>query len=114
MSWCKRDTTSTGLASVPNMCSGWPKKRHIKSATEFLHTHKQLRESGDVDGFTTDGKHALELAISEAGQLGQTSLGTEHLLLGLLQGTGMAAGVLMIYRLKLDNARTETRRLLSL
>lgn len=87
---------------------------HIKSITEFLHVHEQFSEPGEVDGFTTDAKQALELAISEADQLGHTSLGTEHVLLGLLQGTGMAAGVLMTYRLRLDHARIETRRLLSL
>ncbi|MEO7021581.1 MAG: Clp protease N-terminal domain-containing protein [Ktedonobacteraceae bacterium] len=84
----------------------------IKSAIDFLHTQEHLNEPGVADGFTTDGKHALELALDEAERLGQAMLGTEHLLLGLLRGDGMAAGVLVTRGLNLDNARAETRRLL--
>lgn len=84
----------------------------IKSAIDFLHTQEHLNEPGAADGFTTDGKHALELALDEAEQLGQATLGTEHLLLGLLRGDGMATGVLVTRGLNLDNARAETRRLL--
>ncbi|MGH2479272.1 MAG: Clp protease N-terminal domain-containing protein, partial [Ktedonobacteraceae bacterium] len=84
----------------------------ITSAIEFLHTQEQLSEPGTVDGFTTDGRHALELALDEARQLGQIALGTEHLLLGLLRGDGMAAGVLVTRGVNLDKVRAETRLLL--
>lgn len=73
---------------------------------------EQLSESRSADGFTIDGRHALELALDEASQLGQSALGTEHLLLGLLRGDGMAARVLAAHGLKLDQARAETWRLL--
>ncbi len=85
----------------------------ITSAIELLDVQEQRGEPGAVDGFTSDGRHALELALDEARQLGQPALGTEHMLLGLLRGSGMAAGALVTCGLSLDQARAETRRLLS-
>ncbi len=46
-------------------------------------------------GFTEKANTALNLAIQSAEQLGHTYIGTEHIVLGLLQeGTGVAASVL--------------------
>ncbi len=45
--------------------------------------------------FTNKAKQALELAAMEAGEFGHNYVGTEHILLGLLEeGTGVAAKVL--------------------
>ncbi len=46
-------------------------------------------------GFTQKAVEALNIAISEAGKMGHTYVGTEHLLLGLLkEGSGVASTVL--------------------
>ncbi len=46
-------------------------------------------------GFTQKAVTALNIAISEAGKMGHTYVGTEHLLLGLIkEGSGVAATVL--------------------
>lgn len=46
-------------------------------------------------GFTEKANTALNLAIESAEALGHTYIGTEHIVLGLLQeGTGVAASVL--------------------
>ena len=46
-------------------------------------------------GLTPRFRHIIELALAHAGRLGQDSVGTEHLLLGLLQeGAGVAIRVL--------------------
>jgi ATP-dependent Clp protease ATP-binding subunit ClpC len=45
--------------------------------------------------FTNKAKQALEMALTEAGEFGHNYVGTEHLLLGLLEeGTGVAAKTL--------------------
>jgi ATP-dependent Clp protease ATP-binding subunit ClpC len=56
--------------------------------------------------YTTRAKAALELAMSEARELGQSYVGSEHLLLGLLrEGKGIAAQVLQDAGLTLATAR---------
>ncbi len=48
-----------------------------------------------IDRFTEKARNAIELAVGAAEELGHNYVGTEHLLLGLLQeGTGLAARVL--------------------
>ncbi len=48
-----------------------------------------------IDRFTEKARNAIELAVEAAEELGHNYVGTEHLLLGLLQeGTGVAARVL--------------------
>ena len=41
----------------------------------------------------------------------QRAIGTEHLLLGLIRGEGIASGVLITRGLTLEKARVETLRL---
>jgi ATP-dependent Clp protease ATP-binding subunit ClpA len=84
----------------------------IQSAVQFLIVQENLREPEGPDGFTEDGVKAIELAIDEARQLWQATIGSEHILLGLLRGEGIAAGVLITRGLTLEKARLETRRLL--
>jgi ATP-dependent Clp protease ATP-binding subunit ClpC len=62
---------------------------------------------------TPQSKKVLEHAIEEARNLNHNYVGTEHLLLGLLrQQEGVAAQVLMILGLKLEDVREEVRSLL--
>ncbi len=86
----------------------------IRAATDLLVTQEKLSESGEAEDFTDDCRKALDLAIDEARLLGQTAIGTEFLLLGLLASEGMASGILITRGLTLEKARAETRRLLGL
>jgi ATP-dependent Clp protease ATP-binding subunit ClpC len=56
-------------------------------------------------------KHVIELAVEEARQLSHPFIGTEHLLLGLMQeGEGIATEVLRSMGIALDRVRTETNK----
>ena len=56
-------------------------------------------------------KHVIELAVEEARQLSHPFIGTEHLLLGLVQeGEGIATEVLRSLGVSLDRVRTETNK----
>ena len=56
-------------------------------------------------------KHVIELAVEEARQLSHPFIGTEHLLLGLVQeGEGIATEVLRSLGVALDRVRTETNK----
>ena len=60
--------------------------------------------------FTDKARDALVQASVEAGRLGHDFLGTEHLLLGLLQVDGVAARVLEANGFTTEEAREEVRR----
>src|SRR5262249_61146387 len=62
---------------------------------------------------TPQAKRVLELSIEEARQLGHNSIGTEHLLLGLMkEGQSIAAKILESLGARLDEVRQETLALL--
>src|SRR5262249_44845840 len=57
---------------------------------------------------TPRAKKVIEYAIDEARKLGQSAIGTEHLLLGLLrEDEGVAAQVLLNLGLKLEDVRAQ-------
>ncbi|MDQ6887457.1 MAG: GntR family transcriptional regulator [Gemmatimonadota bacterium] len=61
--------------------------------------------------YTSRAKRALELAMAQARALGNSPVGTEHLVLGLLEEKkGIAARVLHQLGLTLEEARTAARR----
>jgi len=63
--------------------------------------------------YTPRAKRVLELSLDEARSLGQSYIGTEHLLLGLLrEGQGVAAQVLQNLGLKLETVREEVHSFL--
>jgi ATP-dependent Clp protease ATP-binding subunit ClpC len=63
--------------------------------------------------FTPRAKKAMELSLREAIQLGQNSIGTEHILLGLVrEGGGVAAQVLQRIGIDLSRARRQVVELL--
>ncbi len=63
---------------------------------------------------TPRAKRAMELAADEAQRMNQPSIGTEHLLLGLVrEGMGIAAGVLESLGVSVEQLRTATAQLLS-
>src|SRR5512146_466625 len=56
-------------------------------------------------------KRVIELAVEEARQMGHPNIGTEHLLLGLVQETeGIAAEVLRSLGVSLDKVRSQTNK----
>ncbi|MGH2496927.1 MAG: Clp protease N-terminal domain-containing protein [Ktedonobacteraceae bacterium] len=68
----------------------------IRSAVEFIIAHSGSRAIPDTVGFTPRSQKVILYAVNEAGKLGETLVGTEHLLLGMLrEGEGIAAGVLI-------------------
>jgi len=89
-------------------------EHRIFSAIQFLIVQENLKEPDGDGGFTEDGGKAVELAIDEARQLGQSAIGVEHFLLGLIRGEGIASGVLITRGLTLEKARLETRHLVGL
>ena len=60
--------------------------------------------------FTDKARTSLAVASAEAERLGHNFLGTEHVLLGLLQSGGVAAQVLASEGLTVDAVRDEVRR----
>jgi ATP-dependent Clp protease ATP-binding subunit ClpC len=62
--------------------------------------------------FTTRAQHALELADAHAAQLGNEYVGTEHLLIGLLEEkTGPAAQILNHLGVTTDSVRAAWQQL---
>ncbi len=86
--------------------------QQIRKAIEFI-TGRGDREAPGEVGLTPRAKHAIELAVDEARRLNQQYIGTEHLLLGLLRGEGIAAGVLENLGVKLEKARAEILQVLA-
>lgn len=63
--------------------------------------------------YTSRAKKVLELAMSEARDMGHSYVGTEHLLLGLLrEENGIAAQVLVSLGVTLDRARVQLKEIL--
>ena len=55
--------------------------------------------------FAKESKKTLELALREAIALGHNYIGTEHMLLAMLRGGGVAHDVLVARGVRLDAAR---------
>ncbi|MEW6534015.1 MAG: ATP-dependent Clp protease ATP-binding subunit [Candidatus Auribacterota bacterium] len=73
-------------------------------------TGPENKAVGDVP-LTLRAKKVIELAVEEAKNLNHTYIGTEHLLLGLLQeGEGVAARILKNLDVDIEKARNEIRR----
>ena len=80
---------------------------------ETVKQGKATQTTGPDLPYTSRAKKVLELAMSEARELGHSYVGTEHLLLGLLrEEKGIAAQVLTDASINLEAARAETLRLL--
>lgn len=85
----------------------------VRSAVEYIIGRGEKPATGEIE-LTPRAKRVIELAIDEARHLGHNYIGTEHLLLGLLhEGEGVAASVLESFGVTLEQARTETTRVLT-
>ena len=80
---------------------------------ETVKKGKAASAAGPELPYTSRAKKVLELAMVEARELNHSYVGTEHLLLGLLkEEKGIAAQVLTDAGISLEQARSETLRLL--
>ncbi len=85
----------------------------VRSSVEFIIGRGDRIVLGEL-GLTPRAKKVLELAADEARRLHHDSIGTEHLLLGLVrEGEGIAAGVLESLGVNLEKVRTQTIRVLN-
>ena len=66
-----------------------------------------------LEMFVRDARRCIELAEDEAGRLGQSAVGTEHILLGLIrEGEGGAVRVLAALGVDLAAVRQQVVQLL--
>jgi ATP-dependent Clp protease ATP-binding subunit ClpC len=85
----------------------------VRSALEFIIGRGERTVLGTL-GLTPRAKKVLELAADEARRLNHDSIGTEHLLLGVVrEGEGIAAGILQSLGVGWEKVRTETIRVLN-
>ena len=85
----------------------------VRSAIEFIIGRGDQIVSGEID-LTPRAKKVIELAVDEARRLKHHSIGTEHLLLGLIrEGEGIAAGILESLGINLEKVRVQTVQVLS-
>jgi ATP-dependent Clp protease ATP-binding subunit ClpC len=104
-----REDEGVGAKVLANLGVSLSKAR---SAVEFIIGRGEKPVTGEI-GLTPRAKRVIELAIDEARHLGHNYIGTEHLLLGLLrEGGGVAADVLDSFGITLEQARTESLRVL--
>ena len=59
--------------------------------------------------FTPEAKRTLEIGFEEALNLGHRRFGTEHLLLGLVRGRGLAADVLEAHGITAEEVRSQLK-----
>jgi bifunctional DNase/RNase len=85
----------------------------VRSSVEFIIGRGDRIVQGEI-GLTPRAKKVIELAADEARRLNHHSIGTEHLLLGLVrEGEGIAAGVLESLGVNLEKVRTQTIQVLN-
>jgi ATP-dependent Clp protease ATP-binding subunit ClpA len=86
----------------------------IRSEVEFIVGLGDPRFPQPQSGLTPRSKKVIELAVNEARRLGHHYIGTEHILLGILdEGQGIAAGVLESQGVHLEKVRFALIPLLS-
>ncbi|MFN0009238.1 MAG: Clp protease N-terminal domain-containing protein, partial [Planctomycetota bacterium] len=80
----------------------------IRAQVEEIARGRPAAAAQGILPFTPRAKKILELAIEEASRLGHNYFGTEHLLIGMIQeNEGIAARVLLLLGVKLDEVRDE-------
>jgi len=85
----------------------------VRAAVEYMIGRGDRIVLGDI-GLTPRAKKVVELAVDESLRLNHHSVGTEHLLLGLIrEGEGIAAGVLVNLGVSLERAREQVLRVLA-
>jgi len=102
----------TGVAATVLQRLGVDPKRVRLEVEKLVKTGDSVI-SGGKQPFAASAKKAFEHAVDEAKRLGQSYIGTEHLLLGLLkEDDGVAAQVLMNLGIELDEVHESVMELL--
>ncbi|HEX6293163.1 MAG TPA: ATP-dependent Clp protease ATP-binding subunit [Herpetosiphonaceae bacterium] len=87
------------------------KHAQARSAVEFIVGHGEGSNRNEDLELTASAKKVIEYALEEGRKLNHHYVGTEHLLLGLVRkGEGVAAGVLEIMGVNLEQVRTSVLR----
>ena len=87
--------------------------KEVRNAVEAMIGRGDPIVLGEL-GLTPRAKNVLELAADEARRLNHDSIGTGHLLLGVVrEGDGIAARVLQSLGVNLEKVRTQTIRVLN-
>ena len=106
----------TGVAANVLKALGVDLKRIRAEVERLVQSDPSLSQSAKPSAevrYTPRAKRVIELALDEARSLGQSYIGTEHLLLGLLrEGQGVAAQVLQNLGLRLESVREEVHSFL--
>ncbi len=86
----------------------------VRKQIEALHPAEKQPGGDGLIGVTPQGKESIELAVQEARSLGHHYIGTEHMLLGLLQQEETIAGrVLRKSGVTLEETRNRVKQLLA-
>jgi ATP-dependent Clp protease ATP-binding subunit ClpC len=78
---------------------------HIRSDVQARRETLEPLPNSVIIAFGPDTKRAIQLAVAEADRLRHDDIGTAHLLLGLMQGSTLAADILRTSGLSLDAVR---------
>ncbi len=98
---------SEGVAAKVLRNMGVSNVEQVRSLVETFVSRGEKSVTGQL-GMTGRAKKVIELAVEEAKMLGHHYLGTEHLLLGLLnEGEGVGAKVLGRLNVNLKQVRTQ-------
>ncbi len=85
----------------------------VKRAVEEIVGRGERKVVGKI-GLSPRTKKIIELAVSQAGSMGNNYIGTEHLLLGLVEdGEGVAVDVLNSLGVTMEKVRTQTDHLVA-
>ena len=105
--------TDDGVPSATLDALGVPREDVRESTRELLTPGTPGHRGGPDLPYTSRAKKVLEEAVGEARDLRHSSVGTEHLLLGLLrERKSMAAQALVSHGITLEAARAEMLRIM--
>ena len=105
-----RQGDSVAARALSNMGVQLPK---VRSAVQFIIGRGEPMFAAEI-GLTPRSKKVIELAVDEARRLNHDYIGTEHVLLGLVdEGGGIAAGVLQSLGAGSDAVRAQVFALLN-
>jgi hypothetical protein len=98
---------ATGYDVLRSVLDAWLHPDLVDASGALQPAVAPRARGGRFDKFTQRSHTVLDLAHREAIRLGSVQIGTEHLLLGLLEeGNGVAAHVLMHHGIELAELRT--------
>ncbi|HHV99563.1 MAG TPA: ATP-dependent Clp protease ATP-binding subunit [Clostridiaceae bacterium] len=102
----------TGIAARVLQSQGVTEERVIKEIEELIGRGEQAEQK--LLGFTPRTKRVLELSFKEARRMGNSYIGTEHLLLGIMrEGESVAVRILMDLGVDAQKLLNEIVRLLN-